>query len=73
MSIKAAMRYVKHRITELPDAGVTFEAECLHCDWKAAPADTPGRGCGVREPHGPGRSFRVPTHPHVVREGVRAE
>jgi hypothetical protein len=35
------MRYVVHRITEHPDTGVTFEAECLHCGWKAAPADAP--------------------------------
>lgn len=34
MSFQAAMRYVKHRITEHPDAGVTFGAECLHCGWK---------------------------------------
>ncbi|THC46471.1 hypothetical protein E7X58_30345 [Streptomyces sp. A1499] len=34
------MRYVKRRITERPGAGVTFEVECLHCGWKAAPADT---------------------------------
>lgn len=33
------MRYVMHRITEHPDTGVTFEAECLYCGWKANPAD----------------------------------
>ncbi|WP_308296055.1 hypothetical protein [Streptomyces sp. ISL-96] len=39
MSIKAAMRYVVHRITEHPDTDVSFGAECLHCKWKATPAD----------------------------------
>ncbi|MFC5803985.1 hypothetical protein [Streptomyces formicae] len=39
MSIKAVMRYVRHRITEHPDAGVMFEAECLHCGWKPTPAE----------------------------------
>ncbi|WP_338674029.1 hypothetical protein V1460_13875 [Streptomyces sp. SCSIO 30461] len=38
MSIKTAMRYVMHRITEHPDTDVTFEAECLHCKWKATPS-----------------------------------
>ncbi|WP_450373538.1 DUF7848 domain-containing protein [Streptomyces phaeolivaceus] len=32
------MRYVMHRITEHPDADVTFEAKCLHCQWKATPS-----------------------------------
>ncbi|WP_436840677.1 DUF7848 domain-containing protein [Streptomyces griseoloalbus] len=32
------MRYVMHRITGHPDTDVTFEAECLHCKWKAAPS-----------------------------------
>ncbi|MFE2070496.1 hypothetical protein ACFXDH_50455 [Streptomyces sp. NPDC059467] len=41
MSIRAGMRYVVHMIAEHPDAGVTFEAECLHCGWKATPADAP--------------------------------
>lgn len=39
MSIRTAMRYVMHRIAEHPDAGVTFEAERLHCGWKATPTD----------------------------------
>ena len=39
MSIRTAMRYVMHRITEHPDAGVNFEAECLHCGWKTASTD----------------------------------
>ncbi|EFL32589.1 predicted protein [Streptomyces viridochromogenes DSM 40736] len=38
MSIRTAMRYVMHKITEHPDADVTFEAECLHCKWKATPS-----------------------------------
>ncbi|WP_456340836.1 DUF7848 domain-containing protein [Streptomyces shenzhenensis] len=33
------MRYVLHRIIEHPDTDVTFEAECLHCGWKATPGD----------------------------------
>ncbi|MGW3956714.1 DUF7848 domain-containing protein [Streptomyces sp. NPDC004752] len=33
------MRYVMHRTTEHPETDVTFEAECLHCNWKATPAD----------------------------------
>ncbi|WP_043733966.1 hypothetical protein [Streptomyces zinciresistens] len=39
MSVRAAMRYVMHRIAEHPDTDVTFAAECLHCGWKATPAD----------------------------------
>ena len=38
MSIRTAMRYVMHRITEHPDTDVTFEAECLHCKWAATPS-----------------------------------
>jgi hypothetical protein len=38
VSIRTAMRYVMHRITEHPDTDVTFEAECLHCKWKATPS-----------------------------------
>ncbi|MFJ3800209.1 hypothetical protein ACIPSJ_28510 [Streptomyces sp. NPDC090088] len=38
MSVRTAMRYVMHRITEHPDTGVTFEAECLHCGGKSTPA-----------------------------------
>ncbi|WP_392874770.1 hypothetical protein [Streptomyces sp. LN499] len=32
---RAAYRYVLHRITEHPDTDVTYEAECLWCDWAA--------------------------------------
>ncbi len=39
MSIKVVMRLVRHRITEHPDTGVTFGAECLHCGWKTTSAD----------------------------------
>lgn len=35
MSLRAAYRYVVHRITEHPDTDVTYEAECLWCDWQA--------------------------------------
>ncbi|MFJ5301516.1 hypothetical protein [Streptomyces sp. NPDC088350] len=35
------MRFVLNRITEHPDTDVTFAAECLHCGWKAIPADAP--------------------------------
>jgi hypothetical protein len=38
VSIRAAVRYVMHRITEHPDTDVTFEAERLHCKWKATPS-----------------------------------
>ncbi|MEU9404720.1 hypothetical protein ACGF5O_13695 [Streptomyces sp. NPDC048291] len=41
MSIRTATRYVMHRITEHPDTDATFEAESLHCGWKATPADDP--------------------------------
>lgn len=41
MSVRAALRFVMHRITDHPDTAVTFEAECLHCGWKATPADDP--------------------------------
>ncbi|WP_443729346.1 DUF7848 domain-containing protein [Streptantibioticus rubrisoli] len=33
------MRYVVHKITQHPGTDVTFEAECLRCDWAAQPAD----------------------------------
>lgn len=40
---RPVLRYVQHRITEHPDThpdtDVAFGAECLHCNWKAAPAD----------------------------------
>ncbi|MFE7045138.1 hypothetical protein ACFU9X_38700 [Streptomyces atratus] len=39
MIIRTAMRYVMHKVTEHPDTDVTFEAECLHCNWKATPAE----------------------------------
>ena len=35
----ATARYVLHKITPHPDTDVTFEAECLRCDWTAEPAD----------------------------------
>jgi hypothetical protein len=35
---RAVLRYVAHRITQHPDTDVTFEAECLHCKWKATPS-----------------------------------
>ncbi|WP_327246145.1 DUF7848 domain-containing protein [Streptomyces sp. NBC_01320] len=38
---RAAYRYVLHRITEHPDTNVTYEAECLWCDWAAEPRQTP--------------------------------
>ncbi|WP_443061019.1 DUF7848 domain-containing protein [Streptomyces sp. NBC_00464] len=39
--VRAAYRYVLHKITEHPDTEVTFEAECLWCDWKSTPATDP--------------------------------
>ncbi|WP_443047074.1 DUF7848 domain-containing protein [Streptomyces sp. HB2AG] len=35
---RAVLRFVEHRITRHPDADVTFEAECLRCDWQATPS-----------------------------------
>ncbi|WP_456044202.1 DUF7848 domain-containing protein [Streptomyces virginiae] len=32
------MRYVTHRIVQHPDTDVTFEAECLRCEWHATPS-----------------------------------
>ncbi|MFF5669784.1 hypothetical protein ACFY8S_06525 [Streptomyces hygroscopicus] len=32
---RAVLRYVTHRITQHPETDVTFEAECLRCDWSA--------------------------------------
>jgi hypothetical protein len=29
---------VTHRIRQHPDTDVTFEAECLNCDWTATPS-----------------------------------
>ncbi|MGP3980096.1 DUF7848 domain-containing protein [Streptomyces sp. KR80] len=31
--------FVEHTIKEHPDTDVTYEAECLWCDWAATPAD----------------------------------
>ncbi|MFC8512530.1 hypothetical protein [Streptomyces sp. NPDC057257] len=39
MSSRTVLRYVMHRITEHPETDLTFEAECLHCKWKAVPSD----------------------------------
>ncbi|WP_446459148.1 DUF7848 domain-containing protein [Streptomyces parvus] len=36
---RAVLRYVTHRITQHPDTDVTFEAECLHCEWTARPSE----------------------------------
>jgi hypothetical protein len=38
MMARAVLRFVEHRITQHPDTDVTFEAECLHCDWQATPS-----------------------------------
>ncbi|SOE30201.1 DUF7848 domain-containing protein [Streptomyces sp. OK228] len=34
----AVLRYVQHRITQHPNTDVTFEAECLKCEWQATPS-----------------------------------
>ena len=34
---RAVLRCVPHRITQHPDTDVTFEAECLRCEWTATP------------------------------------
>ncbi len=36
---RAVLCYVEHRITQHPGTDVTFEAECLNCDWKAKPSE----------------------------------
>jgi len=36
---RSVLRYVTHRITQHPDTDVTYEAECLRCDWKAGPSE----------------------------------
>ncbi|MFF3711726.1 DUF7848 domain-containing protein [Streptomyces phaeochromogenes] len=36
---RAVLRYVTHQITQHPDTDVTFEAECLHCEWTARPSE----------------------------------
>ncbi|MGW1941437.1 DUF7848 domain-containing protein [Streptomyces goshikiensis] len=35
---RSVMRYVTHRIAQHPDTDITFEAECLKCEWKATPS-----------------------------------
>ncbi|WP_330246119.1 hypothetical protein OHA33_25550 [Streptomyces sp. NBC_00562] len=35
---RAVLRYVEHRITQYPNTDVTFEAECLRCEWQATPS-----------------------------------
>jgi hypothetical protein len=37
---RAYFRYTAHTISEHPDTEVTFEAECLWCEWRATPSDT---------------------------------
>ncbi|GAA1915227.1 hypothetical protein [Streptantibioticus ferralitis] len=39
MTVKAVLRYALHKITRHPGTDVTFEAECLRCDWTAEPGD----------------------------------
>ncbi|WP_282699470.1 hypothetical protein [Streptomyces sp. CC219B] len=38
MGSRTVLRYVRHRITQHPDTDVTFEAECLLCEWTATPS-----------------------------------
>lgn len=38
MGSRTVLRYVRHRITQHPDTDVTFEAECLRCEWTATPS-----------------------------------
>jgi hypothetical protein len=38
-TVRTVLRYVVHKITQHPGTDVTFEAECLRCDWAAQPAD----------------------------------
>ncbi|WP_455680072.1 DUF7848 domain-containing protein [Streptomyces celluloflavus] len=38
MSAKSIFRHTLHKIEQHPGAGVTFEAECLWCEWKAGPS-----------------------------------
>ena len=38
MATRSVLRHVRHRITQHPDTDVTFEAECLWCEWKAMPS-----------------------------------
>ncbi|WP_404959446.1 hypothetical protein [Streptomyces sp. 147326] len=35
----SVLRYVEHRISRHPGTDVTFEAECLRCDWQAPASD----------------------------------
>ncbi|OON81793.1 DUF7848 domain-containing protein [Streptomyces tsukubensis] len=39
---RSVLRYTPHRIVQHPDTDVTFEAECLHCQWKAQPSEDGG-------------------------------
>ncbi|CAL9382730.1 DUF7848 domain-containing protein [Streptomyces sp. enrichment culture] len=50
---RSVLRYVKHRITQQPDTCMTFEAECMTCDWKAEPSTDGAGGRRVHEPHRP--------------------
>ncbi|MBT2404019.1 MULTISPECIES: hypothetical protein [unclassified Streptomyces] len=43
---RAVLRYVKHRITQHPGTDVTFEADCLRCDWQA-PASEDGAAVDI--------------------------
>ncbi|WP_455770336.1 DUF7848 domain-containing protein [Streptomyces erythrochromogenes] len=36
---RSVLRYVEHRIGQHPGTDVTFEAECLGCDWQAPASD----------------------------------
>ncbi|AXE76565.1 hypothetical protein [Streptomyces atratus] len=38
MSPRTLIRSVTHRITQHPDADVTYEAECLSCKWATQPS-----------------------------------
>lgn len=37
-ALRAAWRYIQQRISEHPDTDITYEAECLWCDWQAMPS-----------------------------------
>jgi hypothetical protein len=39
VSIRKVYRYVSHTITAHPNTDVTFEAECLCCDWRDVQGD----------------------------------
>jgi hypothetical protein len=36
---RKVFRYVQHRITAHPNTDVTYEAECLRCDWTTSHGD----------------------------------